>query len=119
MAKRKAKSPDNHRKSAIRQDYEMVLIVCEGKTEQLYFQGLRDELKISTANIKVLNPKQNTPNSLLKEAKIIYEKSKKDSNPFDKVYCIFDKDKHPKYQQTKNSISIQFELWSNLSRHLA
>lgn len=104
MTKRKIKSQHNSRKIKSREPYDRVLIVCEGKTELLYFQGLINKLKLSTANIEIINPKQNTPNSLLKKAKELYKKSNKSGNIFDKIYCIFDKDKHPKYQQTKDNI---------------
>lgn len=104
MAKRKIKSGYNPRKNAIRGDYDRVLIVCEGETERLYFQGLINELQLSTANIQILNPKQNTPNSLLIKAKELYKNSKIQRNPFDRVYCIFDKDGHTKYQETKGDI---------------
>jgi len=106
VAKRKPKTKYNPRKVAIIEDHERVLIICEGKTEQLYFSGLKDELKISTANIEILDPRQNTPDSLLKEAKKLYRESKesKKDTTFDKVYCVFDKDRHPKYQETKHNI---------------
>jgi hypothetical protein len=45
------------------------LIVCEGGTEVNYFKGLIGDLKLSTVNIEILDIKQNTPDSLLREAK--------------------------------------------------
>ncbi len=104
MVKRKPKGKYSSRKPQSREPYDKVLIVCEGKTEQLYFQGLINDLELSTANIKILDPKQNTPDSLLQEAKRLYKHSIKERNKFDKVYCIFDKDGHSKYQETKDNI---------------
>ncbi|MDC9715042.1 MAG: RloB family protein [Gammaproteobacteria bacterium] len=105
MAKRKIKSSYSPRKAAIKEPYDRVLIVCEGKeTEINYFNGLIRHLKLSTVNIKVQDIKQTTPDSLLKEAKKLYQEAKKSGNPYDKVYCVFDKDRHTKYQETKNQI---------------
>jgi hypothetical protein len=38
-------------------------------TEVNYFKGLIGDLKLSTVNIEILDIKQNTPDSLLREAK--------------------------------------------------
>ncbi len=104
VVKRKVKTKYNRRKVASRESYDRVLIVCEGITEQYYFKGLIRQLKLSTANVEISNPKQNTPDSLLKEAKRLYRKSKYEKNIFDRVYCLFDKDRHPKYKETKGNI---------------
>ncbi|CAB5498162.1 hypothetical protein AZO1586I_293 [Bathymodiolus thermophilus thioautotrophic gill symbiont] len=105
MAKRKTKSGYNCRKNATRESYDRVLIVCEGKeTEINYFNKLIEDLKLSTVNIEILDIKQTTPDSLLRKAKELYEGSIGKGNPFDRVYCVFDKDGHTKYQETKNTI---------------
>jgi hypothetical protein len=105
MAKRKIKFGYKREKILKRESYDRVLIVCEGsKTEINYFNELIKDLKLSTVNIEILDIKQTTPDSLLREAEKLYKNSKGERNLFDKVYCIFDKDKHPKYQETKNTI---------------
>lgn len=105
MAKRKIKSGYSPRKTQTRELYDRVLIVCEGsKTEINYFNGLIKDLELSTANIEILDIKQTTPDSLLEEVKKLYNESKGKENPFDRVYCVFDKDGHSKYQETKNKI---------------
>ncbi|VVH66279.1 hypothetical protein BSPLISOX_2257 [uncultured Gammaproteobacteria bacterium] len=104
MAKRKTTSGYNLRKTAIREPYDKVLIVCEGRTEINYFEGLIKDLKLSTVNIEILDIKQNTPDSLLREAKQLYQKAKRSGNPYDRVYCVFDKDGHSKYQKTRGDI---------------
>jgi hypothetical protein len=57
-----------------------------------YFKGLIGDLKLSTVNIEILDIKQNTPDSLLREAKQLYQKAKISGNPYDRVYCVFVKD---------------------------
>lgn len=103
MAKRK-RTP-SFRKPRIKEPYDRVLIVCEGsKTEINYFDELIKDLKLSTVNIEILDIKQTTPDSILDEAEKLYENSEGQGNPFDRVYCVFDKNGHSKYQETKNTI---------------
>ncbi len=105
MAKRKPKPRHSPGKTNIRQPYDSVLIVCEGsKMEINYFNGLINHLKLSTVNIQMLDIKQTTPDSLFREAKGLYQDAKRKGNSYDKVYCIFDKDRHAKYQETKDNI---------------
>jgi hypothetical protein len=109
MTKRKAKNSCSPRKTSIRESYDRVLILCEGKkTEINYFESLRKHLKLSSINIEVLDTKQTTPDSLLKKAKELYNNSKKDRNVFDRVYIISDKDKHTRYSDIKNNIKPPF-----------
>jgi len=85
------------RKSKNRSPRETVLIVCEGeKTERHYFQGLKDELKLTNLTIKGLGF---DPKTLLSKAvKMLSEDS------CDRLYCVFDKDEHLSYQETVNTI---------------
>lgn len=78
-----------------REAYELFLIVCEGSvTEPQYFYGLRDELKLSTANIEVVGEEcGSNPVSVVNYA---IERFRK--NPiFDRVYCVFDRDEHARF----------------------
>lgn len=81
------------RKKAKQKPYDVVLIVCEGeKTERNYFFGLREELRLSSANIKVVNnPKGTDPLNIVDFAINEYAK---DRAYYDRIYCVFDKDKH-------------------------
>ncbi|WP_439239066.1 RloB family protein [Lonepinella sp. BR2919] len=104
--KRKAKKlKDQQRKQATRKPYDRVLIICEGKkTEPLYFEGLKQEYQLHTANIKITSALGSDPISLINTAKKLYTESKNEGNIFDKVYCVFDKDKHPNYDNAVNII---------------
>lgn len=115
MAKHKIKSGFNKRKIATKNDCDVVLILTEGKnTEQIYFKELMQHLQLKTVHI--VDVKQTTPYSVFEEAKKRYNKSKKEGNPYDRVYCVFDKDKHPKYQDTKNTID-NFQKPKNIYYH--
>jgi len=79
----------------VREPIDVVLIVCEGrKTEPLYFKALCDELKLSTANVIVTGEEcGSSPKSIVEYAIRRFRESKE----FDRVYCVFDRDRHPSF----------------------
>lgn len=96
--KRKARTAASlARKKAKRSSYDMVLIACEGeKTEPNYFHALIDDLQLNTANIVVAdNTAGSSPRSVVEFALQEYRRDK--DKDYDRVYCIFDKDRHPTY----------------------
>ena len=82
--------------------YSTALIVCEGKnTEINYFKGLVSRLGIQ-ANVDVKTTvRGSSPDNVLNSAIKVYCKSR----DYDYVFCVFDKDKHSKYQETLDIIS--------------
>lgn len=94
--KRKARDAASlRRKQAKRAPYDMVLLVFEGeKTEPNYFRALIDDLQLSTANIIIAqNSAGSSPRTVVDFALREYKKSKE----YDRVYCVFDKDRHTTY----------------------
>lgn len=86
------------RSKAYRAPYEKVLIVCEGeKTEPLYFRALRDHYKINSANIEICGNCVSDPLGIIRHAKNRYREEKDAGDPFDRVFCVFDKDAHVNY----------------------
>ena len=115
--KREAKASRNLvRRKARHAPYAKILIVCEGeKTEPNYFEGLRDDLKLSNANVQVTGKSGSSPRSVVNRAKELYIEEKElysdgddDSEgggySFDKVYCVFDKDQHTTYCEALKEI---------------
>jgi hypothetical protein len=101
--KKKARRAETHRRArAKRAPYERVLIVCEGKkTEPYYFRGLCRDLRLNPANIVIDDRKSGLdPKSLVVFA---IETFKKDKD-FNRVYCVFDKDKHASYNDALEKI---------------
>ncbi|MDD3816188.1 MAG: RloB family protein [Desulfocapsaceae bacterium] len=96
--KRKVRSIASlRRKQSKRARYDMVLIVCEGeKTEPNYLRALIDDLELNTANIKIAkNTAGSSPRNIVDLALQEYRKDKE----YDRVYCVFDKDRHTKYHE--------------------
>lgn len=79
-----------------RESYDLVLIVCEGaKTEPHYLKGLKSQLRLSNANVKVLDDHHGTdPLSIIQCALKYYDA---DDQGYDRVYCVFDRDRHETY----------------------
>ncbi len=87
------------RKQAKRAPYDRVLIVCEGeKTEPHYFQELCDHYRLNSANIEISGDCGSAPINVVERAKKLYRTEQRNGIPFDRVYCVFDKDTHYTYE---------------------
>ncbi|MDP3478791.1 MAG: RloB family protein [Desulfoprunum sp.] len=80
----------------------MVLIVCEGeKTEPNYFRAMIADLQLNTANIVIAkNTGGSSPRTIVDFALEEYKKEKE----YDRVYCVFDKDRHTTYDDALDRI---------------
>jgi hypothetical protein len=105
-----------------REPYDRVLIVCEGaKTEPLYFNELKDHFRLSTANISVMPASGSDPLSIVRTAKHMEAAAKRERNPYNRIYCVFDRDEHANFAQACEQIAAArlhaarswpcFELW--------
>jgi len=105
--RRKArKAVDLARKKASREPYPKVLIVCEGeKTEPNYFSELKDHLELSSTNVVVTGECGSNPISVTDYAIQLFRREGNTGDPFDRVYCVFDKDTHATYQQALDEIA--------------
>ncbi len=81
-----------------RKPYQKVLIVCEGQvTEPNYFNELIRHHRISSANVAITGAGGSSPQSVVELAKNRYARERKLGDPFDNVFCVFDKDSHSSY----------------------
>lgn len=82
-----------------------ILIVCEGeKTEPNYFNGLRDELKISNARVEITGKSASNPMGVVSFARERYSEEERAGFPFDRVFCVFDKNNHRDYDKALKEI---------------
>lgn len=105
--KRKARhNAEFKRTSKARSQMKKILIICEGeKTEPTYFADFVKHCRISTASIiEITGECGSSPLSVLTSAKEKYAAEKKKGDPYDKVYCVFDRDAHPGYQSALTQI---------------
>ncbi len=99
--KRKARSnEENKRRKASRKPYDRVLIVCEGeKTEPFYFEELRENYELDTANIEIDGSGGSSPINVVTYAQELFEKDKLTGEIYNKIYCVFDRDSHTSYDE--------------------
>ncbi len=97
-AERSRSSKDFGRKAASEEPRGKLLIVCEGsKTEPHYFESARYEYRISQADVVICGKEcGSAPISVVKYALTRFEQSK---HKYEKVFCVFDRDSHPSYQE--------------------
>ncbi len=83
------------RKTGTRAAFQRALIACEGsKTERNYFEDIRRQLRLPKSQVTVLPPDRGTePRQVVDYA---VEKFL-ESNEYDVVYAVFDRDKHNTY----------------------
>lgn len=87
------------RRDGSRASYPRVLVVCEGgKTERYYFAGLRNHLKLRSANIAIVGEGA-TPTKVVKRAEELHQEEQDIGNPFDEIFCVFDKEEHADYDK--------------------
>ena len=99
--KRKERKAESlRRRRALKAPYDVILIVCEGeKTEPIYFNELKKAFRLSNANIKVCG-RGSDPLSVVDFAIETYRKEPE----FDRVYCVFDRDRHTTYHMALDKI---------------
>lgn len=101
--KARQKTRDLRRRAAVRQPIDRLLIVCEGaKTEPNYFGEIRQELRLSTANVQVQHGAFGTdPLSVVKYAEHVFRHGDLgrgiEPKEFDRVLVVFDRDDHLNY----------------------
>lgn len=93
------------RRQPKRPTHPKILIVCEGeKTEPNYFNGLRDELKLSGARVEITGKSASNPMGVVSFAKERYGEEEKAGFPFDRVFCVFDKNNHGDYDEALKEV---------------
>ncbi|RDV36260.1 RloB domain-containing protein [Bradymonadaceae bacterium TMQ3] len=98
MGKQKPRgSSTTRRRSARRQSLERLLILCEGdKTEPDYFERLRREYRLPSADIKIIpDAGGGAAKSIVKEARRLQKNNQKEHRKtgeplYDEIWCIFD-----------------------------
>ena len=72
-----------------------ILILCEGKTEKFYLQGLRKTLPRKAQrniDLDIISAKESEPVKAVKEIKTRTAKAKKEMQPYTETWLVFDHD---------------------------
>jgi RloB-like protein len=104
------------RKQGKRPAYDRILIVCEGsKTEPLYLDDIRQQLRIPTAHINVIHSANGTePRQVVDCAEQTFRESKN----FDLVIAVFDRDDHLTYNDALLRAATLDQTLKNSDRKL-
>lgn len=104
------------RKQGKRPAYDRILIVCEGsKTEPLYLDDIRQQLRISTAHINVIHSTNGTePRQVVDCAEQTFRESKN----FDLVIAVFDRDDHLTYNDALSRAAALDQTLKNSDQKL-
>lgn len=97
---------DLHRDRTAKDLPKPILIVSEGaKTERSYFEQL-DEFLHGRVRIHFDWPRGSSPMNVYERArkKYDFERSNLGAVPYDRVFCVFDRDRHTTYQQALDRI---------------
>ena len=79
----------------------ITLIVCEGETEQKYFEAARIKYGLTTAEIVLAeNTVGAAPISVVRCA----EAKCAEAGGYDKVFCVFDRDGHESFDRARERI---------------
>lgn len=90
------------RKAGQKPPRAITIIVCEGETEQEYFEAARIKYGLTTAEIILAdNTKGSAPISVVECA----EEKCKERGGYDRVYCIFDRDGHESFDRARAKIN--------------
>lgn len=101
--KHRQKQRELRRFAARRAPYERLLIVCEGeKTEPNYFNEIRDEFRLTVANVQACQGAFGTqPLRVVEYAEYLFQNGNREkeiqARAFDCVYAVFDRDDHSNY----------------------
>ncbi|MFI0545598.1 MAG: RloB family protein [Brachymonas sp.] len=105
--KRKARAAkDLQRKAHKRTTNKRYLIVCEGtKTEPQYLRELQSDLSICSKILRIAPNNGTSPDLVVEHAKVLYKEEVASGDPFDRVYCVFDRDNHATFDAAVQHVS--------------
>lgn len=89
------------RRPGNREPRSITLIVCEGESEQAYFEAVRLQLRLQTT--EVIIPKDQgglAPISVVECA----ENRAKERGGYDHIFCVFDRDQHESFNRARTKV---------------
>lgn len=100
---RKRETRDLDRKQQHRQEQPRILIACEdSKSSAYYFQDMAKSIGLKAVEVRGKEC-GSAPSSVLEYAKRAYERDLS-IDPYDRVYCVFDRDQHGSFEPTVREI---------------
>ena len=94
MARRTRSAQSLRRKRGRQAPREIILIICEGESERVYFDALRNDLRLSNTEVSFPCPQGSAPINVVDCA---LQKAKEPGR-YDHIYCVFDRDDHETFE---------------------
>lgn len=102
-----------------------ILIMCEGETERNYFQAIKEseayKRNLIAVNPQVIKAKHSAPEMVVNEAIRREKEARKENNPYDAIWVVFDHDHSPNRKKAYDAAlkadfkvafsAICFEIW--------
>jgi RloB-like protein len=89
------------RRAGQREPRSITLIVCEGETEEGYFDAARAHFNLTTAEVMIAdNTKGPAPISVVDCA----EERAREQGGYDAIFCVFDRDGHESFDRARAKI---------------
>ena len=79
------------RRGPTREMRQRFLIVCEGETEAIYFDGLKRQRRLTSVVVKAVQARTSDPAMVVKQAS-----ERPDDENWDQIWCVFDIEAPPK-----------------------
>ena len=120
LGKRKARSDSDFKRGRpTRAVNPRILIVCEGtKTEPRYFYDMLYLLKVRPKAVIIEPNNGSCPDRVVTHAFQLFGADALSGDRFDRVYCVFDRDKHVKFDDALQRIKM-LNQEANLNRFFA
>ena len=100
MARRTRSTQSLQRKPGRRAPREITLIICEGESERVYFDALRNHSRLSNTEVSFPCPQGSAPINVVECA---LQKAKEPGR-YDHIYCVFDRDEHGTFDQARATL---------------
>ncbi len=94
------------RSKSIRDSYARVLIISEGgETEPTYFKTVIKKYNLRKENIIIIHSSSGSaPMSVAESTEKEIKKAEASGNPYDYVFCVFDRDEHENFDDACNKM---------------
>ncbi len=102
MARRTRSAHSLRRKPGRRAPREITLIICEGESERVYFDALRNALRLSNTEVSFPCPQGSAPINVVDCA---LQKAREPGR-YDHIYCVFDRDAHSTFADARVKLQL-------------
>ena len=107
MARRTRSAQSLQRKPGRRAPREITLIICEGGSERVYFDALRNHLRLSTTEVSFPCPQGSAPINVVDCA----VKKARERGGYESIWCVFDRDEHESFDRARAKLQQHKRRW--------